>query len=122
MTDELLFTYILAIISSVVIGVIICFEKIFLESKPVDYKTFEGELATVEIPFLKLEIGQVSIILKSTGERIEIPARAFNPNDPPFEKGDKVIIKKFDGSIAEITKSVNWELKKLKKGENKRSE
>ena len=84
-----------------------------METGGTDYRTYEGKTATVEIPFSKNEIGRISVILEDN-EHEEFPARAFNINDPPYEKGDKVIVRKFDGSIAEIEKSVNWELKKLK--------
>ncbi|MFX1296078.1 MAG: hypothetical protein ACFFD2_14665 [Promethearchaeota archaeon] len=116
-SKNLVLTSIIAVISGVITSISIYYIKNSLESKPTDYKIFEGKEATVEIPFTEMEIGQVSIELKS-GEREEFPARAFDPNAPPYMKGDKVTIKKYDGGIAEIVKSVNWEIKKLKKEKN----
>jgi hypothetical protein len=112
-SNDFISTSIVAGIFSLITSMIVYYLRNWLESEPIDLKTYEGKDATVEIPFTKTEIGKVSLILES-GERKEIPARAFDSNDPPYLKGDKVMIKKYDGGIAEISKTVSWEIKKLK--------
>ncbi|MFX0138864.1 MAG: hypothetical protein ACFFDN_34805 [Candidatus Hodarchaeota archaeon] len=117
-SNDLIITGVIAGICCLITVIIVYYIKSGLESKPTDFKIFEEKEAIVEIPFSKTEIGKISLVL-TLGEREEIPARAFDPTDPPFLKGDKVIIKEFDGGIAEIKKSVNWEIKKLKKERKK---
>ena len=117
-SNDLIITGVIAVICCLITSIIIYYIKSSLESKPADFKIFEDKEAIVEIPFSKTEIGKISFTLNA-GEREEFPARAFDPTDPPFLKGDKVIIKEIDGGIAEIIKSVSWEIKKIKKERNK---
>jgi len=87
-----------------------------LESEPTDYKSCEGEEATVNIGFSGKKMGNVTVIHPKTGERIEFPSKSHDSTDLPFEKGDKVYIKRLSGMIAEVEKSVKWEIKKMKEG------
>lgn len=116
-TSDLTFTVVLAIIAWVITSSIIIYTRNIFETKPTDYKIYVGKEATVEIPFSKDQMGRISATLKS-GISNEFPARAEDPNDPPYKTGDKVIIKRLDGMIAEVAKIINWELKKLKRGVN----
>ena len=114
-THNLIITLVLGGIAWGITSIIIFYTKYSLESKPTDNHIYEGELATVEIPFSKNEIGRISVINSKSGQNGAFPARAIDPNDPPYKKGDKVFIEKLNGIIAVVKKSVKWELKKLKK-------
>ena len=117
---NLLITIIIAIAAWAAVSIIIIVLKKKIISDPTDYTVFEGQEAYVEIPFSKDKLGRISSKHSKTGDNVEFPAKAFESTDPEFQKGDKVYIKKISGMVAEVIKSVKWELKKMKNGgENK---
>ena len=100
----------------VILSVVIIQIRKQLESEPTEYKSCEGEEATVIIAFSGKKMGNITVLHPKTGERLEFPAKAHDTTDQPFDKGDKVYIKRLSGMIAEVEKSVKWEIKKMNKG------
>ena len=116
---NLLITILVAAGTWVLVSLIIIYIKKRIESEPTDYGVFEGEEAYVEIPFSKDKLGRISSKHSKTGDTVEFPAKAYDSTDPEFQKGDKVYIKRLSGMVAEVVKSVKWELKKMKNGGEK---
>lgn len=71
-------------------------------SSDVSLRALKGSTAEVTIPFRSDDVGKISVV--SRGHRLRLTARSFESAPDTFAPGDRVVIVRVDGNVAEVVK------------------